>query len=59
MEYTCCKGGLFAKIDRITPESQTKAERTVELVPLVSPLGIPFGDHVRYAFTTQPNLTIG
>jgi hypothetical protein len=57
-EYACCKEGLFAKIDHITPENQTKAECTAELTLFGILFSLPFDDHIHQALMTQPNLTL-
>jgi len=49
--------GLWARIDRLTPPNQTKAERGAELTLLGILFGLPFDDHVRQSLTTQPNLS--
>ena len=57
-EFVWRKEGLLAKIDRLTPESQTKAERAAELTLVGILLGLPIDDHIRQALTSQPNLTL-
>lgn len=57
-EFFWRKEELLAKIDRLTPECQTKEERAAELTLVGILLGLPTDDHVRQALISQPNLTL-
>ena len=50
--------GLWAKIDRLTPAGQTKAEWAAELTLLGILFALPFDNQVCQSLTTQPNLTL-
>ena len=57
-ELTARMEGLWAKIDRLTPNNQSKVERTVELTLLGILFALPFDDHVCQSLTTQPSLML-
>ena len=50
--------GLWAKIDCLTPNGQTRAERGAELMLLGILFALPFDDHVRQSLTAQPDLPL-
>src|SRR5258706_1909051 len=48
----------YAKVERITPEGQTPAQRGEELSPFALLSGLPFDNHIHQAFTTQSDITL-
>src|SRR6266853_4128080 len=50
--------GLWAKIDRLTPISQTKEEHGAELTLLAILFALPYEDNVRQSLSTQASLTL-
>ena len=57
-EFGARAAGLWAKIDRLTPITQTREQRGAELTLLAILFALPFDDQVHQSLTAQPNLTL-
>jgi hypothetical protein len=56
--YVARKVGLCARIDRLTPATQSTADRSAKLTLLAVLFGLPYDDNVLQTLTTQPNLIL-
>ena len=56
--YIARKEGLGAKIERITPATQSRADHFAELILFATLFGLPYEDNVRQSLVTQANLTL-
>ena len=56
--YVVCKEGLHARIDHLTPTTQSRADWYAELTLFAILFGLLYNNHVRQALTTQPDLML-
>ena len=56
--YVARKEGLGARVDRITPVDQPRADHFAELILFATLFSLPYEDVVRQALMTYANLTL-